>query len=72
MFWKNASAIAAVGAIPLLYPKKNVTLKAKGHPAWKYMLYQFIKDTQSWLRQYHQRSISESVNSAFHRMFEKN
>jgi hypothetical protein len=33
---------------------------------------QFIGDPQSWLRQYHQRSISESVNSAFMRMFEKN
>lgn len=68
---ENASAIAAAGAIPRLYPKKNVTLRAKGHPAWKYMLYQFLEDTQKWLRQYHQRSISESVNSAFHRMFGK-
>jgi hypothetical protein len=35
------------------------------------MLYQFITDTQFWLRQYHQRSISESVNSAFLRMFKQ-
>ena len=68
---KNASLVAEAGAIPRFYPKKNVTLRAKGSPAWKKMLYQFIKDPQSWLRQYHQRSISESVNSAFMRMFEK-
>jgi transposase len=68
---KNTSVVAAAGAIPRFYPKKNVTLRAKGSPAWKKMLYQFIKDPQSWLRQYHQRSISESVNSAFMRMFEK-
>jgi len=68
---ENTSAIAFAGAIPLLYPRKNVTLRAKGHPAWKHMLYQFLEDTQTWLRQYHQRSISESVNSAFHRMFSR-
>jgi hypothetical protein len=32
---ENASLIAAAGAIPLVYPKKNVTLRAKGHPALK-------------------------------------
>lgn len=68
---KNTSLVAAAGAVPRFYPKKNVTLRAKGSPAWKRMLSQFIKDPQSWLRQYHQRSISESVNSAFMRMFEK-
>jgi len=51
--------------------EENVTLRAKGHPPWRYMLYHFIKDTQSLLRQYYQKPISESVNSAFHRMFEK-
>ena len=68
---KNTSLVAAADAIPRFYPKKNVTLRAKGSPAWKKMLYQFIEDLQSWLRDYHQRSISESVNSAFMRMFEK-
>ena len=68
---ENTSLIAAVEAIPRIYPKKNVTLRSKGHPAWKKMLYQFITNTQFWLRQYHQRSISESVNSAFLRMFKQ-
>jgi len=68
---KNATEITDAGAIPRLYPKINVTLRAKGHPSWKYMLYQLLKDPQTWLRQYHQRSISESVNSAFQRMFSK-
>lgn len=68
---KNASLIAAAGGLPRLYPKKNVTPRAKGHPAWKKMLYQFLEDPQTWLSQYHQRSISESVNSAFLRMFSK-
>jgi transposase len=68
---KNTSLVTAAGAVPRFYPKKNVTLRPKGSPAWKKMLSQFVRDPQSWLRQYHQRSISESVNSAFLRMFEK-
>ncbi|MBU7025360.1 MAG: hypothetical protein HXS48_00345 [Theionarchaea archaeon] len=35
---KNTSLVAAAGAIPRFYPKKNVTLRAKGSPAWKKML----------------------------------
>lgn len=68
---KNASLVSALGAIPRFYPKKNVTCRAYGSPAWRKMLHQLINDPQAWLRDYHQRSMSESVNSAFKRMFEK-
>jgi len=33
------------------------------------MLVEFIQDTQSWLREYHSRSIVESVNSTMKRLF---
>ncbi len=68
---KNASLVSALGAVPRFYPKKNVTCRAHGSPAWRKMFHQLIEDPQAWLRDYHQRSVSESVNSAFKRMFEK-
>jgi transposase len=67
----NASAIGAVGAIPRIYPKKNDTFQAKGSPEWKKMHYSFVENTQEWLREYHKRSLSETVNSTYLRMFPK-
>lgn len=66
---KNASVIGTAGATPRLYPKKNDTFRAKGSPEWKHMHYDFIKDPQKWLRAYHARSISETVNSTLLRLF---
>lgn len=67
----NVTAIEDAGGIPRIYPKKDDTFKAKGSPAWKKMHYALINDPQRWLREYHQRSISETVNSTYLRMFPK-
>jgi len=67
----NTSAIGDVGAVPRIYPKKNDTFRAKGSPEWKQMHYDFIENTQKWLEDYHKRSISETINSAFLRMYPK-
>lgn len=67
----NANAIGVTGAVPRIYPKKSDTFKAKGFSAWKQMHYALIKDPQQWLRDYHQRSLSETVNSTYLRMFPK-
>lgn len=67
----NTRAIGSVGAIPRIYPKVNDSLLAKGSPEWKHMHYGFIQNTQEWLRDYHKRSLSETVNSTYLRMFPK-
>ena len=67
----NASAIGAVGATPRLYPKKNDTFAAKGSPEWKKAHYEFIENTQEWLRDYHLRSLSETANSTYLRLYPK-
>lgn len=66
---ENANAIACVGGKARIYPKKNDTFLAKGSPEWKNNHNDFIEDPQTWLRDYHERSLSESVNSAFLRMY---
>lgn len=66
---KNTSLIGRAGAKPRIYPKKHDTFLAKGSPEWKHMHYDFVENPQKWLREYHGRSISETVNSAFLRMF---
>ncbi|MGC8593827.1 MAG: hypothetical protein ACP5LF_06045, partial [Nitrososphaeria archaeon] len=38
-----------------------------GPDAWREMIYSFTYDTQKWLRQYHTRSIIETVNSTLKR-----
>ncbi len=68
---RNCGLIAGVGATPRIYPKQGVTLKRKGCKAWAGMLLSFIGDPQSWLREYHLRSISETSFSAFKRSYPK-
>lgn len=68
---ENASAIGSIGAVPRIYPKTSDTFKAKGSPEWKKMHYDFIRNPQEWLREYHKRSLSETVNSTYLRMFPK-
>jgi len=48
-------------------PKSNATLKSKGVREWKRMTYEIILDPQGFLNIYHDRSISESVNSMIKR-----
>ena len=61
------SLVDSYGVKPYFFPKRNVTFDAKGVPSWKMMLYDFVNNTQEWLRTYHMRSISESVNSMIKR-----
>jgi len=68
---ENINAIGSVGATPRIYPKANDTFLAKGSSEWKNMHYGFIENTQEWLREYHKRSLSETVNSTYLRMFPK-
>ena len=67
----NCSAIASVGAAPYIYPKGRINLNQNGHPAWKKMLKELIKDPQDWLEKYHLRSNNEAYFSAFKRRFTK-
>jgi len=66
---ENCTLIEDVGAVPRILPKTNVTLNARGSQAWKRMLMEFLEDTQGWLREYHSRSIVETVNSTLKRLF---
>ncbi len=65
----NCTAVADLGAIPRIYPKQGLTLKMKGSSAWTKMLFTLINDPQTWLEEYHCRSICETVNSTFKRDF---
>ncbi len=64
---KICSITNAYGIKPYFLPKTNATFRSKGVASWKAMLYEFIEVPQSWMRQYHMRSISESVNSMMKR-----
>jgi transposase len=53
--------------VPYIYPKSNN--KLNGHDSWKYMYLEFFLDIYLWLKEYHQRSHSESFHSAFKRVY---
>jgi len=57
------SMVTASGARPYFFPKVNSIYMSHGVPSWKEMMYAFVDDPQEWLRTYHMRSISETVNS---------
>ena len=65
----NCDLIEGIGAVPRIYPKEGITLKRKGSWAWTEMLLDFMEDPQKWLREYHLRSISETVFSTCKRDF---
>ncbi len=67
----NVQHIANNGVMPYIFPKKNLTLKPLGCPAWREMLYECITNTQNWLREYHERSNIESVNHCLDTKFTK-
>ncbi len=48
---------------PYFLPRSNVTFKSKGFAGWHDMLLSLWNDPQKWLKEYHMRSISETVNS---------
>ncbi len=55
--------VSTNNATPYFLPRSNVTFKSKGFAGWNNMLYSLWEDPQTWLEQYHMRSISETVNS---------
>jgi len=57
--------ITNLGMKPYIFPKKNIILN--GSLAWKQMYLSLYKDVQTWLREYHTRSHSESFHSSFKR-----
>lgn len=52
---------------PYVYPKCINNLN--GDDSWKFMYLEFFLDVYAWLKEYHQRSHSESFNSAFKRVY---
>ncbi len=48
---------------PYFLPRSNVTFRSKEFAGWSDMLYSIWEDMQEWLKHYHMRSISETVNS---------
>ena len=68
---ENCTAIGNVGAVPYIYPKRNVSLKKHGSKEWTNMLLYFIEKPQEWLEHYHKRSNSESHFSSFKRRFSR-
>ena len=65
---ENCASIAELGAKARIMPKGNVSMKAKGFKAWRDMLIEFTQETQRWLRDYHTRSIAETVASTMKRV----
>jgi len=66
---KLTQLIENCGLTPYIFPKKNLTLRSKGFPAWKKMWLNLLKETRAWLREYHMRSHTESFHSSFKRVF---
>ena len=66
---ENCTLVERAGALPRMFPKKGISIKTKGSAAWRRMMLEFIEDTQAWLREYHSRSIVETVNSTLKRLF---
>lgn len=57
--------ISELGMKPFIFPKKNLNLN--GSIYWKNMFLGLVQDTQEWLKEYHQRSHTESFHSSFKR-----
>lgn len=66
---ENCTLIEEAGALPRMFPKKGLSMRTKGSPAWRRMMLEFVEETQQWLREYHSRSIVETVNSTLKRLF---
>lgn len=57
--------ISELGIKPFIFPKKNLNLN--GSIYWKNMFLELFNNTQEWLKEYHQRSHTESFHSSFKR-----
>jgi transposase len=62
-----AKAIEDLFMTPFIYPKSINNLN--GDNSWKLMYLEFFLDIYAWLKEYHQRSHSESFHSAFKRVY---
>jgi transposase len=56
--------ISDLGMKPFIFPKKCIDINGF---AWKAMYLELFYNTQEWLKEYHQRSHSESFHSSFKR-----
>ena len=50
-----------MGVRAWILPRRNVTMKSLGEPAWPRSLLGLVRDPQAWLEEYHQRSRSEAT-----------
>ena len=64
---KLASEISRLGMKSYIFPKKNNNIN--GDVYWQKMYLGFYYDTIDWLKNYHQRSHTESFHSSFKRTF---
>ncbi len=64
---KLVSEISRLGMKPYIFPKKNNNIN--GDVYWQKMYLDFYYDTINWLKNYHQRSHTESFHSSFKRTF---
>jgi transposase len=60
-------AIEELFMVPYIYPIKSNNIN--GHESWSNMYLEFFRDIYLWLKEYHQRSHSESFHSAFKRVY---
>jgi len=63
----NCAIVDGLGAEPYFFPKRGLSFKRFGVDAWPRMLHGFVNDPQRWLREYHARSLTETVNSVVKR-----
>jgi len=61
------SEISRLGMKPYIFPKKSNNIN--GSIYWQKMYLDFYYDTINWLKNYHQRSHTESFHSSFKRTF---
>lgn len=64
---KLVSEISQLGIRPYIFPKKSN--KINGNIYWQNMYLDFYRNTIDWLKNYHQRSHTESFHSSFKRTF---
>ncbi len=65
----TCSKVGSAGVRPVFLPASNVTMKKKGVTEWVHMLTSLADAPQEYLRDYHQRSISETGFSMDARAF---
>ena len=59
--------VSNYGAELYSLPKSNCTLKSYGVSDWKRMVYELVLDPQGFLEVFHNRSVSETINSMMKR-----